>query len=139
MNYDKCIMIPLKYLAYDLGMDRSGARKYILKNGFVPRKIRTTESRHQNTLAVSLPEAEQIKELRKAQGFSLPVPADECQILRGTEKKYLSIGEAALQVGVSTQTLRDWQKKGYLHPVLTPGKHRRYYVDQIKKVMGEKS
>ena len=43
----------------------------------------------------------------------------------------MKIGEAAKALGVSISTLRRWQKKGKLEPVLTPGGHRRYDMSKL--------
>ena len=47
-------------------------------------------------------------------------------------EKYLSIGKAAEELGVSVSTLRLWDKKGLLVPIRTPTGHRRYHVSQLK-------
>jgi len=62
--------VPIGRLATDLGMDRSHARKYILAAGFTFLRIRTPETLGQQTLALSLTDAEAIKELRRTQGFN---------------------------------------------------------------------
>ena len=60
----------IKELAYQLGMDRSHARRYILKLGYTFHKRRTPDSGGQLTLCVSTPEAEEILALRADQGFT---------------------------------------------------------------------
>lgn len=53
--------------------------------------------------------------------------------------KLLSIGEAAKQLGVSDQTLRDWGKKGHIKAIVLPSGYRRYTqeeVDRVKRQMG---
>lgn len=47
-------------------------------------------------------------------------------------EKLLSIGKAALILGVHVATLRNWDKDGTLTPVKTPGKHRRYRMSDIE-------
>ncbi len=48
-------------------------------------------------------------------------------------KKLLSIGEAAKALGVTTTTLRNWDKKGLLRPdEHTRGGDRRYSVDTLR-------
>ena len=47
-------------------------------------------------------------------------------------EKWLSIGKAAKQLGVSITTLRLWEKKGILTPQRTPTGHRRYNISQIE-------
>ncbi len=61
--------VSLKQLAGELGMDRSHARRYILRLGFTPHKRRTPDSQNQLTLAVSIPEAELIRGKRREEGF----------------------------------------------------------------------
>jgi hypothetical protein len=69
--------VTLRELAEQLGMDRSHLRKYILKHGFEPVRIRTKASLHQLTLALSEAEAERVRQLRRSQGFgdALGTPA----------------------------------------------------------------
>ena len=48
-------------------------------------------------------------------------------------RKYLSIKQAASVVGVTTLTLRNWDKGGKLRPYRNPINNYRYYrVDQIE-------
>lgn len=48
--------------------------------------------------------------------------------------KYYSINEISETLGVSDQTLRNWDKNGKLHPHHTSGNRYRYYSDeQIKQ------
>jgi hypothetical protein len=54
--------VSLKQLAIELGLDRSNARKYVLKNGIRPHKRRTPDSGGQQTLALTVEEATQIRE-----------------------------------------------------------------------------
>lgn len=61
--------VTLSALALELGLDKSGLRKYALKNHFVPVQIRTLESRGQSMLALSSEDAEALRELRQQQGF----------------------------------------------------------------------
>ncbi len=62
--------ISIKHLAEKLGMDRSHARRYILKLGFKPEKRRTADSGSQLTLTVTTDEAESILKHRQSQGFT---------------------------------------------------------------------
>lgn len=59
----------LKDLAAELGLDKSNARKYIMKAGISMFKVRTPESRGQLTLALSPEDAETIREMRQSQGY----------------------------------------------------------------------
>src|SRR5262249_59216755 len=61
--------VSLKQLATELGMDRSHARRYVLRLGFTPHKRRTPDSQNQLTLAVTIPEAEVIRNKRREAGF----------------------------------------------------------------------
>ena len=61
--------ISLKTLAAEMGMDRSHARRYVLRLGVEPQKRRTQDSGGQLTLTVSAIEAEFIKSRRNEQGF----------------------------------------------------------------------
>lgn len=57
-------------LATELGMDRSGLRKYAISNGFEFVRVRTLETRGQPTLALSVEQAERLSALRAVQGYS---------------------------------------------------------------------
>lgn len=74
MNENK--YVTLTQLASELGLDRSNMRKYVLKHGFSPVRIRTPRSRGQLTLALTLDEAETIRELRQSQGFVKSQPVE---------------------------------------------------------------
>jgi len=50
----------------------------------------------------------------------------------------VKISEAAKILGVTTKTLRNWEKEGKLKPVRTLGKHRRYNLNEIKALFEEK-
>ena len=69
----------VKQLAEQLGMDRSHARRYVLKLGFKPQKRRTADSRSQLTLTVTTQEAETILKLRREQGFTAEGKAVESE------------------------------------------------------------
>lgn len=62
--------IPIKHLAEKLGMDRSNARRHVLKLGFKPEKRRTADSGSQLSLTVTSDEAESILKHRQDQGFT---------------------------------------------------------------------
>jgi len=49
-----------------------------------------------------------------------------------------SIGDASKLLGVSIETLRNWDKLGVLVPIKTVGKHRRYKQDDIDRFKGDK-
>ena len=48
---------------------------------------------------------------------------------------YLSIGEAALFLGVSVSTLRRWDDRGSFLPCITLGGQRRYGMGPLKKTI----
>lgn len=52
------------------------------------------------------------------------------------DKKILSISDAASILGVSDETLRNWEREGKLTPFHTEGGHRRYYRADIEKLAG---
>lgn len=52
------------------------------------------------------------------------------------DKNILSISEAASILGVSDETLRNWERDGKLTPFHTEGGHRRYYRSDIEKLAG---
>jgi hypothetical protein len=56
--------VSLKQLAEVLGMDRSGCRRYLLKEGFKPVKRRTLDSGGQLALSYTKEEADRIIALR---------------------------------------------------------------------------
>lgn len=50
--------------------------------------------------------------------------------------KFLSIGETSILLGVSTKTLRRWEKtKKFIPEYRTLGNHRRYSINQIKLLL----
>jgi len=62
--------VSVKEIAEKLGMDRSAARKYILKLGIKPQKRRTADSGNQLSLTVTDEQARMILKLREDQGFT---------------------------------------------------------------------
>lgn len=61
--------VSIKQLAEELGMDRSHARRYVLKLDITPTKRRTADSGGQLVLTVSNEEAEFIRRKREEEGF----------------------------------------------------------------------
>lgn len=51
------------------------------------------------------------------------------------EEKTVRIGEAAALLGVTTQTLRNWEKSGKLRPARTAGRQRTYLVADLKRLL----
>jgi hypothetical protein len=70
MKMDEEEYISVKHLAEKLGMDRSHARRYVLKLGFKPMKRRTADSANQLTLTVTKDEADSILRHREEHGFT---------------------------------------------------------------------
>jgi hypothetical protein len=62
--------ITIKDLAGEFKLDKSTFLRYVKKAGFSPAKIRTPTSRGQLTSALTLEEAETIRELREREGFT---------------------------------------------------------------------
>jgi hypothetical protein len=62
--------VSIKELARRLGMDRSHARRYVLKLGYSFHKRRTPDSANQLTLCVTSAEAEEIASRRAEKGFT---------------------------------------------------------------------
>lgn len=50
-----------------------------------------------------------------------------------------SIKEAAKHLGVTTQTLRDWERKGKIKSERTDGGHRRYDESELTRLSGKKA
>lgn len=48
-------------------------------------------------------------------------------------KKMIAIGEAAELCGVSVDTLRSWDNRGYLLSARTAKGHRRYFLEEIER------
>jgi len=64
-------LVPLAEIAKRLGLDRSNARRWLLKNGFRFLRIRTPETKGQLTLAMPEQDVQAAIELRKRLGFSV--------------------------------------------------------------------
>ncbi len=62
--------VSIKELAHRLGMDRSHARRYVLKLGYSFHKRRTPDSGSQLSLCVTSAEAEEIESQRAKSGFT---------------------------------------------------------------------
>ena len=54
-------------------------------------------------------------------------------------EKYYAVGETAKMIGVTTQTLRDWDRTGKLKPHHVAKSGFRYYsIEQINRVIGKR-
>jgi excisionase family DNA binding protein len=45
-------------------------------------------------------------------------------------------GQAAAYLNISKATINRWQKKGILHPLYTPGGHRRFLESDLRAAVG---
>lgn len=50
------------------------------------------------------------------------------------ESKYLGVIEAATYLGVSRNTLRNWENAGAITPLRTPTNKRRYTREQLDAI-----
>lgn len=48
----------------------------------------------------------------------------------------MKVQEVCKLLGVTPETLRNWEKKGRIHPVRTLGNQRRYHREDINKIIG---
>jgi hypothetical protein len=67
--------VTLRELAEKMGMDKSHARRYILRQGITPQKHRSAESGNQLVLTVSIEQAEHLLAGRTDKGFGFPPKA----------------------------------------------------------------
>jgi excisionase family DNA binding protein len=51
----------------------------------------------------------------------------------------LSVGEAAYILGISTDTLRRWEKSGRITALRTPTGHRRYSRSDIQELLTDEA
>ena len=51
------------------------------------------------------------------------------------ESEYVSVGKASKILGVCIQTVRKWVDEGKLKSFITPTKHRRVSLEDIKRLM----
>ena len=75
--------ITLKTLAAELGMDRSHLRKFVLKMGIEPLRVRTPDSRNQATLALIPTDADRLRTARVEAGFTKSDNHSEVRASRG--------------------------------------------------------
>lgn len=54
-----------------------------------------------------------------------------------TDEQFLTTGEAAALLGVHIDTIRRWERDGYLSCVRTPGNHRKFRRSDVEKLMAE--
>lgn len=53
------------------------------------------------------------------------------------DRKLIKPKQASKLLGVSPQTLIDWEKKGFLKSVKTFGGHRRFFEKEIMEILNE--
>jgi predicted site-specific integrase-resolvase len=46
----------------------------------------------------------------------------------------LKISEVSKKLGVTIESLREWEREGFIKPIRTPGGHRRYSEEDILKI-----
>lgn len=55
------------------------------------------------------------------------------------QQQFLSMGETAKMIGVTTWTLRQWDKKGIFKSFQpAPGMHRRYKKEEVENFLKSK-
>ena len=52
------------------------------------------------------------------------------------QEEFLSIGKVAKRLGVSTQTIRRWQRDGKIQELRSPTNRRLYSVREVQRVLG---
>lgn len=50
------------------------------------------------------------------------------------ESAWLPAGDAARELGVAVETLRRWEREGRISAARTAGGHRRFHVDDIRRM-----
>jgi len=68
--------IPIAKIAQEIGLDRSNIRKYILSKGLTFHKIRTPESKGQQTLSLTEDDFNLLLRLRKEEGFNFDTASE---------------------------------------------------------------
>ncbi len=53
------------------------------------------------------------------------------------EEEYLSLSKAAELLGVTTKTIRNWDDRGKIRTVRTPGNHRRIPISEVTRLLQE--
>jgi hypothetical protein len=66
--------VALGELAREWGIDRGSARRYARKRGFTHFVIVRRDATHQAAHALLAEDAEQLREIRRSEGFSFPKP-----------------------------------------------------------------
>ena len=67
--------------------------------------------------------------------FDMPMRATDAKLNLAS---YLTVGEAAEQLGVSRSTLRNWDKAGKLRPYRHPvNGYRLYLREELERLLGQ--
>jgi excisionase family DNA binding protein len=75
-------------------------------------------------------QAEQQRQQLLANLFGVDVPA-------GLSSQLLRTSDVAALFQVSERTVSDWARRGRIPSVRTPGGHRRYPAEEIRRIMEE--
>ena len=57
---------------------------------------------------------------------------------KDAQTPWMAIGETAAALGVSVDTMRRWDKAGYIVAQRTPSGHRRYHRDDVAKLISRR-
>ncbi len=94
---------------------------------YVPKNLDKMREKLAHNLDEPTPQAGEAREL-----------IDSCrkieEMLAADPSRLLTIDQAAERLGISQQTLRNWEKDGKVKCVRTTGGHRRYGEDQINNL-----
>jgi putative resolvase len=52
------------------------------------------------------------------------------------KQEYITLKKASKILGVTTQTLRNWDNEGKLKVIRTMGGHRRIAMEEVEKIIG---
>lgn len=52
-----------------------------------------------------------------------------------TKSEYITLKKASEILGVTTQTLRNWDNEGKIKVIRTVGNHRRIHINEINKIV----
>ena len=56
-----------------------------------------------------------------------------------TKKKFLNLTQAAAELGITPQTIRNWDKKGIIKITRTLGGHRRVSTEEIERILKQQT
>ena len=73
-----------------------------------------------------------------AQALARLEPDERATVLEATTRRFVSVGEVAKMLGVTTKTVRRWEQAGRIPTAMrTPTGYRRWYAGDIEDVMNE--